>query len=180
MKIIIAIFLAIVLYGDVKEDMLKHYKNNNYEEACNLGHYNLNANKSDENYLSLYAFSCLKSDYLTRLLTPMSLLKRTPESRANSAYFSTIIMQKKLLYHALIDGKDLSMLNFPTTDYVLSKVFDLYVKLAKHKARAFYMFEDPDDKRLTYKLYLKKGDKFTKMIIEEYYDKIYVKNHAYW
>jgi hypothetical protein len=89
-------------------------------------------------------------------------------------------MQKKLLYHSLLDGYQLSELKLPTTDYILSKVFDLYSKLGKHDKRTFYIFEDPKDKKLTYKLYLEKDYKIAKMVIEEYYDTMLLKRHIYW
>ena len=110
----------------------------------------------------------------------MALLKFSRESRANSAYFSVILMQKKLLYHSLIDGYSLSSLKLPTTDYILSKVFDMYAKLGIHEARSFYLFEDANDKKLTYKLYLAKDGKVNKIIIEEFYDTITIKRHVYW
>jgi hypothetical protein len=74
----------------------------------------------------------------------------------------------------------LSKFDLPTTDYVLSKVFDLYAKLGKHKKRSFYLFQDPEDKKLTYKLYLAKDYKITKMVIEEFYDTMLIKRHIYW
>jgi hypothetical protein len=89
-------------------------------------------------------------------------------------------MQKKLLYHALIDNYDLSSLSLPTTDYVLSKVFDFYAKLGVHEPRAFYLFEDENDKKLSYKLYLEKDTKLSKIVIEEFYDTINIKRRVYW
>ena len=89
-------------------------------------------------------------------------------------------MQKKLLYHALVDNYDLSSLILPTTDYVLSKVFDFYAKLGKHEPRELYLFEDKDDKKLTYKLYLQKDTKLNKIVIEEFYDTIALRRHVYW
>ncbi|MNN94243.1 hypothetical protein D3C81_2128340 [compost metagenome] len=68
----------------------------------------------------------------------------------------------------------------PSTDYVLSKVFDLYTKLGKHQPRAFYLFKDPTDTKLSYKLYISKDYRTNKMIIEEYYDTIMLKRHIYW
>lgn len=78
------------------------------------------------------------------------------------------------------DNYDLSALNLPTTDYVLSKVFDLYAKQGKHSPRALYLFEDPQNPKITYKLYLEKDEKLNKIIIEEFYDTISVKRHIYW
>ncbi len=180
MKIILLFLLAISLNANIKQDMFNLYQNSKYEKVCSMGFNNFNRNSKDEEFISLYAFACLNSDYIDRLATPIAMLKHSKESRSNSAYFSVILMQKKLLYHALQDNYDLSTLKLPTTDYILSKVFDLYSKLKKHEPRAFYLFEDENDKKLTYKLYLSKDAKLNKMVIEEFYDTITIKRHVYW
>ncbi len=180
MKIILILFLTINLYADIQQDMFGLYQNKKYEEVCNMGFVSLSEHKRDEKFISLYAFSCLKSDYIDRLAIPIAILKFSKESRANSAYFSVILMQKKLLFHALNDNYNISSLKLPTTDYILSKVFDLYVKLGKHKPRTFYLFEDKKNKKLTYKLYLAKDKRINKIIIEEFYDTMIVKRHVYW
>lgn len=180
MKIIISLFLFVTLYADVKEDMLSLFQNNKYNESCNVGFENFKYYKQDDEFLSLYAFSCLHSDYIDRLAIPIAMLKYSKEARANSAYFSIILMQKKLLYHALVDDYELISLNLPTTNYVLSKVFDLYTKLGKHEKRSVYLFDDPIDKKLSYKLYMLQDGDLNKMIIEEFYDTITIKSHIYW
>lgn len=180
MKILLLLFLSMNLYGDVKQKMFNLYQNKKYEDVCNIGYdYHKQYNR-DEEYLSLYAFACLKSDYIDRLAMPVAMLKFSPEARSNSAYFSVILMQKKLLYHALVDGYNISNLNLPTTDYVLSKVFDYYSKLGEHEQRLFYLFEDENDPKLTYKLYLSKGNRIDKMVVEEFYDSVTISRHVYW
>jgi hypothetical protein len=174
------ILISINIYASTKQDMFNLYQNKKYEDVCKIGFDNFRQNKADEEFISIYAFACLYSDYIDRLAIPVAMLKFSSESRANSAYFSVILMQKKLLYHAMVDGYDLSSMDIPTTDYVLSKVFDLYSKLPKHTPRAFYLFEDPHNKKLTYKLYLSKSDRLNKMVIEEFYDTITIKRHVYW
>ena len=126
MKIIIFILLAFNLHANIKRDMLNLYEDKKYKEACILGFNNFKYKEQDEDFVSLYAFSCLHSDYIDRLALPIAMLKLSSEARANSAYLSIILMQKKLLYHALVDNYDLSSLKLPSTDYVLSKVFDFY------------------------------------------------------
>ncbi|MCX6075938.1 MAG: hypothetical protein NTW78_03525 [Campylobacterales bacterium] len=180
MKIFIALILAMSLYANVKQEMLGLYQNKKYENACKLGFNNFNANDKDEDYISLFAFACLNADSIDRLTIPIIKLKFSPEARANGAYFSVIMMQKKLLYHALLDGYKLSSLNLPTTDYILSKVFDLYSQLNEETPKEFYIFEDKDDKKITYKLYLLKDEKLSKLIIDEFYDKKIIKQHIYW
>jgi len=180
MKVILILFITLNLFASIKQDMLHLYKNKKYEQACKIGFDNYLQNKKDESYISLYAFSCLNADYIDRLAKPLAMLKFSKEARANSAYFSVILMQKKLLYHAMIDKQDLSELKLPTTNYILSKVFDLYVNLGKHKAKTVYIFKDKNDNKISYKLYLKKDKALDKIVIEELYDTITIKRHVYW
>lgn len=180
MKLLLLFLLVANLSADIKRNMFNLYQNKKYEKVCSMGFDNFKKNKKDEEFVSLYAFACLKSDYIDRLAVPTAVLKFSKESRANAAYFSVILMQKKLLYHALVDNYDLSEFSLPTTDYVLSKVFDLYAKLGKHEPRAFYLFEDPNDTKLTYKLYLSRDYKLDRIVIEEFYDTISIKRHIYW
>lgn len=180
MRIILIILLSMSLYGNVKQKMYSFYQNTQYEEACNLGHNSFFKHTKDEEYISLYAFSCLKSDYIDRLSAPIALLKFSKDARANSAYFSIILMQKKILYHALIDGYDLDDLNLPTTNYILSKVFNFYLKLGKHHAKSSYLFTDEKDNKLSYKLYLDHNTGITKMVILEIYDSVILRQHIYW
>ncbi|QFR43564.1 hypothetical protein [Sulfurimonas xiamenensis] len=181
MKILLLIlFITINLYGNIKQKMLSQYQDKEYKEACNLGFNHFSEYSRDEEYISLYAFSCLNADYIDRLSVPIAKLKYSQESRSNAAYFSIILMQKKLLYHAMLDNYDISSLNLPSTDHVLSKVFDLYSKLKKDELKDVYIFEDENDNQLKYKLYLLKDDKIDKMVIEEFYNSISVKKHIYW
>jgi hypothetical protein len=129
MKYIVFLLISVALSAaSLKEQMLSWYEIGDYEKVCNIGFANLSNNKQDEEFLSLYAFGCLNSDQLDRLITPSSLLKYSKDARANSAYFSVVLMQKKLLYYAMVDGYSLTAYNMPSTDYVLSKVFDQYAK----------------------------------------------------
>jgi len=180
MKNLILLFIYLSLNADIKNDMFNFYQNEKFEKVCNIGNRVLDLNARDEEFVSLYAFACLKSDYIDRLTIPISLLKFSKESRSNSAYFSVILMQKKLLYHSLVDGYELFKLELPSTDYILSKVFDLYSKLGEHESRSMYIFEDDKNPKVTYKLYLENDGRLQKMVIEEFYGKIAVHRHVYW
>ncbi len=180
MKTFLVLILSISLQASVKQKMFNLYQNHKYEKVCNIGYDNFKYNDKDEEYISLYAFACLKSDFIDSLSTAITMLKFSKEARANAAYFSVILMQKKLLYHSLVDGYNLKITELPTTSYVLSKVFNFYAQIGPHKSRLFYLFEDQKDPKITYKLYLSKGKKNDKMVIEEYYDSVIIKKHIYW
>jgi len=181
MKIILLFILSCNIYAlNIKKNLYTLYQNKQYEKVCTIGFNNFQKYKKDEEFVSLYAFGCLNADFIDRLAIPIASLKFSKEARANSAYFAVILMQKKLLYHALIDNYDLSFYILPSTNFILSKVFDLYVKLGKHKSKTIYNFKDTVDKKINYKLYIKTEERVNKMIIEEYYDTILLKRHIYW
>lgn len=180
MRYLLFLLLVINLHANITQKMFQLYQNEEYAKACTLGFDHFKQYKNDETYASLYAFSCLKSDYIDRLSQPITTLKFSKEARKNAAYFATILMQKKLLYYSLVDGYKLSKFKFPTTDYVLSKVFDLYSKLPEHQTKEFYIFKDKNDPKLMYKLFIIIDHNIKKMVIEEYYDTIKIKRHIYW
>ncbi len=177
------LFLALInfsLYADAKTEIYNLYKSKKYKEACRLGMSNYLQFTKDEAFISLYAFSCLKADYIDRLAVPISALKYTKEARSNAAYFSIILMQKKLLYHALIDNYDISSLNLPTTEHVLSKVFNYYSNDYTNKNKNLFLYTDDSNKSITYKLYIETHPNIKKMVIEVFHDKILYKRHLYW
>lgn len=181
MKLLVLLLLTLYLQANsIKEEMITLYQNKQFQEACNLGLKHFSNNSRDEEYVSLYSFSCLNMDYVDRLGIPIVALRHSQEGRANASYFATIMLQKKLLYHALLDGYDIASLNLPKTDYILSKVFDLYTKKNQNQKEAPYLFDDEEDSARKYKLYIIKDDKIDKMVIEEFYNSLSVKKHIYW
>jgi len=180
MRYLLVLLLVVNIYADIKGEMFQLYQDKKYAKACALGSKHFMQHKYDETYASLYGFSCLKSDAIDKLSQPITVLKFSKEARKNAAYFATILMQKKLLYYALLDGYKLSSFQLPSTDYVLSKVFDFYTKLPEHTEKKYYIFQDTKNPKRSYKLFTIKGKKSRKMVIEEYYDTIKIKRHIYW
>jgi len=181
MRLLILISLLFnLLYADIKTSLYHLYQDKKYEEACQDGLKVFQSNRKDEEFVSLYAFSCLKADHIDRLAIPISILKDSEEARSNAAYFSVILMQKKLLFHSLIDNYKLTELVLPKTDHVLSTVYELYSKVDYQRKRSHYSFVDVNNEKISYKLYIKNDNQNKKMIIEEYYDTIMTHRHVYW
>ena len=155
------------------------YQNGQYDQACNEGVKKLRAHRDDEKFVSLYAFSCLQADKIDRLAIPIIMLKHSKEARSNAAYFSAILLQKNLLLSALENDRALTSLNLPSSDYVLSKVFDLYSKNHHVKTNDVYILKDPENPRQTYRLSLERTGKNAQLRIDEYYDTILTKQHLY-
>ncbi len=153
MKKFFLAFLPFLLYASVIDD----YKEKKYDKIC----VSKNLNTSDEKILSLVGISCVKSDKLYLLPFIINKLKKTRLGRTNSVYFSTIVLQKKLLYGFLFDGFSIKGFSFPKGDYILSVVFDNIKK-------GNYIFENGIyiinlSQKIIY--FYKNGDK---MIIDEY------------
>jgi hypothetical protein len=180
MKYVLLLFLFFIhAEATGVSDVYNNYQNKNYLKACKIGEKLLNRYQNDEKFVSLYAFSCLKADKIDNLAKPIVLLTKSEEARSNAAYFSVILMQKKLLFHALLDTYDFKGLKLPTTDYVLSKVFDLYIDGRKDIKNHLYRFVDPEDKKHTYRLFITRDASKRKIVIEEYYDTILTIRHIY-
>jgi len=52
----------------------------------------------------------------------------TEASRENASYFSSLIIQKRLLYQFMIDNLDISNLKLPSSRHILSRVFEALSK----------------------------------------------------
>jgi hypothetical protein len=169
------IFVCVANSYDLTQ-FYKDYKEKRYLDACKKGVNIFNEYKEDEDYLTVYSFACLKSDMIDRLAVPVTGLRKTKEARANASYFSAILLQKKLLYHAVVDGVDISGLKLPTTDFVLSRVFDMYSNKQYLEKEGTYTLNDDET---TYKMFVIDDDKFKKLIIQQLKNGNVVSTHTY-
>ena len=142
-KIIILLLILInITFAKTLEDIKNLYSDGEYSKACTMSGGLYMAYKDDEVFLNLFADSCLKSDMLNRMMLPIIKLYRTKAARENAAYFSTILYEKKILYHALCDGIDISYMNLPKTNYILSKIFDRFIRGKYSLKNGSYWFSD--------------------------------------
>jgi len=150
MKKLSALLLIVAFAHAVTlQEMVRHYNNHNYRYVCLHGYKLFRYIKKDENLLSMYAFACLKSDYIDRLAVPILLLHGSKTARKNRAYFSLILAQKNLLVSSLCDGEKLTNLRVPNTDFYLSEIFNLYYQKKYKIVDNSYIFKD---KNVTYRL----------------------------
>lgn len=178
MKLLLILLYTCTLSADVNQKLYDLYQKGMYSEACTYGYTHFARNETNEPFISLIGFSCLKADHIDRLSPVMSALSQSPDARANSAYFALIVMQKKLLMQALYDNKPIKNLNFPTSSHLLSKLFTLYVKNPKNND-IIKEYQDPSNPRQSYKLYTTQISGIKSIAIDEYYDKILTIHHVY-
>jgi hypothetical protein len=172
------IFFLHSLYADLNQKLFELYQKGMYSQACDYGYSFFSQNKSNESFISLTGFSCLKADQIDRLSPIMSALQQTSDARDNSAYFALLVMQKKLLMRALYDNKPIQNVQFPTSSHLLSKIFDMYLKNPK-KSDTLKEYQDLTNPRQSYKLYSTQVNGQNTIAIDEYYDKILTLHHVY-
>lgn len=103
---------------------IKDFKAKKYNKVCEKGSKLYYGGYTDENFVSLVGISCAKVDRINILGMLQRSLVNTPSSRENSSYFSSLILQKRLIYQFMIDDLDISHLKLPTSTHVLSRVFE--------------------------------------------------------
>jgi hypothetical protein len=166
------IILSSILFSSNLSKLYKYYEKQEYDKGCDHGKKYLNKNRKNEKYLTLYGLTCLETDNIHRISTVITELKETKESRENASYFATILLQKQLLKQALIDGKTLGHLNLPKTNFVLSRIFNMFVNKEYRLKDNIYKLEERDKR---YKLYIEKRH----LIIDIYQNEKFIKRYRY-
>ena len=103
---------------------IEDFKEKKYNKVCEKGSKVYYGGYTDENFVSLIGVSCAKVDRINILGMFQRSLVETPSSRENASYFSTLILQKRLIYQFMIDDLDLSNLKLPGSTHLLSRVFE--------------------------------------------------------
>jgi hypothetical protein len=178
--VLVTLFLSFTLFASDYDNVKKYYENKDYRAACLKAGEIYNDYSDDEDFLSIYAYSCLESDMVNRLVLPIIKLHQTTQARENAAYFATILYQKKLLYHALVDDVDISYVNLPKTKYILSKIFNRFVSGNYNYTNGAYWFIDEEDNSISYKLTAEEHQKVQKIFIRTYKDGQVIKVRMYW
>ena len=169
-KLFLLTSLTSLLFCSNLSEIYKLYEKQEYEKGCDYGAKYYNKNINSEKYLTFYGLSCLETNSINRLAQPMVKLGETKELRETASYFATILLQKQLLKQSLLDGKELSNLNLPKTDFVVSKIFNLFVE-KKYKVKDdIYTLIDIDKKDIRYEVYIKKSKKNINYMIIDIYD----------
>lgn len=183
-KIFLFFILTSLLYTSNLSDIYKLYEKQEYEKGCDYGAKHYRRNIDNENYLTFYGLSCLETNSLNRLAQPMVKLGKTKELRETASYFATILLQKQLMKQFLLDGKELGNLKLPKTDFVLSRIFNLFVKkeyILKDKDKEkIYILVDVGKKDIRYEVYIKESEKKKNyMIIDIYQNDKFTKRYQY-
>lgn len=163
------------VYAYSYQDILRDYDAKNYEKVCNEGNAFLVKNEKNEQILVAIGDACAKVDSINPLGYVSKNLISTKEYRESGSYFSTLVLQKKLIYQFMHDNINLKELKLPRTDHVLSRVFEQLSKGNYEVVESRVEIATPE---LNYILWLS-DDAIKKVYIDEYKNGILIKRHWY-
>lgn len=180
LKILLIIgFGTLSLHASISLDMIRNwYTQGEYEKVCSYEVTAMYETYTDnEEFVNMYGHACVETDMISRTVNPINKLIRSPQTRANAVYFTTILYQKKLLYHAFVDNVDISYMRLPRTEHILSIIFDHYVTGDFTKDGDTYIFKQDD---FTHRLHVEQSGGIYKLIVQSYKDDKLIKTRAYW
>lgn len=100
------------------------FKAEKYMRVCEKGMLQYYRGYTDENFVSLVGVACAKEDRINILGMLQRSQVESRDSRENASYFSSLILQKRLIYQFMIDGLSLENLRLPASSHLLSRVFE--------------------------------------------------------
>ncbi|AFL68764.1 hypothetical protein [Sulfurospirillum barnesii] len=169
------LFFCYIAYADSYRDLLNDYQAKRYEKVCSDGAKFYLKNERNEEILVAIGDACAKIDAIQPLGQISKNLLSTKEYRESASYFTTLMLQKKLIYQFMHDGINLKELNLPRTEHVLSRVFE---ELSKGNYRTVEKGIEITTPQMEYRLWLS-NDEPKKAYIDEYKEGKLVQSHWY-
>ncbi len=113
-----------VLAEDVMEEFIKQFRAGQYDKVCQKGLDHYYAGRTEEMFVMLVGTACARVDNINPLGMMQRNLVSTKSARETASYFSTLVLQKRLVYQFMIDGTPISSLKLPYSNHVISIIFD--------------------------------------------------------
>ncbi|MEA2099021.1 MAG: hypothetical protein U9P72_02725 [Campylobacterota bacterium] len=123
-KLLLVLHITVIsLYADLYDKFSINLRNKDYPNACKVGKKIFFKGEKDEKLLSIIGQVCLKADYIYITALIQSRLRTTEDARTNAVVFSSILLQKRLIYQFMYDDVDISSLSLPVSEHPLSHTF---------------------------------------------------------
>lgn len=123
-KILISLSAFTTLaFANIYADFNKHLEEKRYFKACINGRDIFLQGEQNQELLSAVGEACLRADYIYVLAMVQSRLRASKDARNNAVVFSSIVLQKRLIYQFMYDDADISSLALPVIDHPLSHTF---------------------------------------------------------
>lgn len=130
MKWLLAAVIGWTLLGasDDATNFLEAYKNKDVQRACHFGRKLFHAGTKDEKILIATGQVCAEADYIDFLGVLQQRLHSSRPSREAAVYFSSLILQKRLISQFMFEDAYVSAYVLPRSDHLLSRVFEAIKK----------------------------------------------------
>ncbi len=122
--IITLLVLVSASQAEIAEKLVSQYKAGKYRSVCNKGMSAYYSGKRDEHLLALTGMACAKIDSINILGSLQRHLVNSPAMRNSATYFSTLLLQKRLIYQFMLDDINITNLQLPKNEHILSTVFE--------------------------------------------------------
>jgi len=174
MKKLILLLFIVNLFGATKSEVYSFYNDHDYKKTCLKGIWSLRNYKTDDDYQSIVALSCVKVDMLNTALRITKTMNNTALGRHNASYIASLYLIKKLLLQLVYDKIDISNLSLPKSEHPLSIVFENISHNNYTKADEAYIVEQDGKK------YILKPKGNNKFIIKIFKNDNLLSTHTYW
>jgi len=174
MKKLILLSFTVLLFGITKNDIYQYYTDKDYKNTCNKGIWILNKYKTDDNYQSIVALSCVKVDMINTAIRIAKTMNHTPIGRNNASYIGSLFLIKKLLLQLIYDNINISNLSLPKSKHPLSIIFENISHNNYIKQNNKYIVKIDNYK------YILAPIENNKIKIEIYNNNILIDKHIYW
>lgn len=172
------LFLHVTLHAISEHSVLEKFKEGKYESVCKEGMALFYTGHEEEFFVTMVASACAKSDNLNPLGLLQAKLVNSESARESAVMFSALIMQKRILYHYMIDGMDLSEYSFAYSSHILSLIFS-------HLKSGEFTLMSEDPKMLKFsegnrEVFVSvSDDEVKKILVDEYEDSRLIMRHWY-
>lgn len=176
--VLLFILLHVSINAQSLQQLVSDFKLKKYYAVCQDGLREYRAGSQDEKVLAITGTACSYIDVINVLGSLQAKMNSTAEGRATSAYFSALLLEKKLIAHFMLDGISLANLSLPKSPHILSFVFE-HLGSGKFK----YISQNPKvikiedaDKSVLVSL---SNFQPQKVVIEEFSGSVLVKRHVF-
>ena len=175
---LILLLLFVNINAKTTDQLIQDFKQKKYYSVCQEGLNEFRAGRQEEKFLAIVGTACANIDNINPLGTFQGKMISTRDSRETSAYFVSLLLEKKLIYYFMLDDISLAHLQLPVSAHILSFVFE-------HLGSGKFVYTSKNPKIIKIEdanrsiLVSTSNDEPKKVFIDEYNGATLLKRHTY-
>ena len=119
---LILLLLFVNIHAKTTEQFIQDFKQKKYLSVCKEGLSEYRAGHQEEKFVAILGTACANADYINPLGLIQSKLISTRDARETAAYFSSLLLEKNLIFYFMLDDISLAHLQLPLSTHILSFV----------------------------------------------------------